>query len=201
VAATERDESWCWFALRAERPADAAAAAAVHRPDGECLGVLTAWEPGADPPGAMKIDARAIDPGGQQASASLVLAPEGTWLPFDDPAVSHAIRDVLLGRPADVLSTLLRDDFRFVGAIHRGTSVAGSGTHVAGTFQLPRVVPVAQQTPVPAPAGAVEFDLRADRPDLALFPRRKWVSATRDAVREVADHRHARERRTSALTA
>ncbi|MDQ3276069.1 MAG: winged helix-turn-helix domain-containing protein, partial [Actinomycetota bacterium] len=42
------------------------------------------------------------------------------------------------------------------------TSVAGSGTHVAGTFQLPRVVPVAQQTPVPAPAGAVEFDLRAD---------------------------------------
>ncbi|MDQ2788264.1 MAG: PLP-dependent aminotransferase family protein [Actinomycetota bacterium] len=67
------------------------------------------------------------------------------------------------------------------------TSFPGSGTHVAATFQLPRVEPVAQQTPIPAPAAAVEFDLRADRPDLALFPRRKWVAATRDAVRELAD--------------
>lgn len=117
MAATERSESWCWFALRAERPADAAAAAAVHRPNGDCLGVLAAWEPGAHPTEAMKIDARAIDPNGEEASVSLVLAPERTWLPFDDPAVSHAIRAVLLGRPADVLSTLLRDDFRFVGAI------------------------------------------------------------------------------------
>ena len=67
------------------------------------------------------------------------------------------------------------------------TSHAGSGTHVAATFQLPRIEPVSQQTPVPAPAAVVELDLRADRPDLALFPRRKWASATRDAVRDLAD--------------
>jgi len=42
--------------------------------------------------------------------------------------VSHAIRDVLLGRPADVLSTLLRDDFRFVGAI---TAVRGHEDRLA----------------------------------------------------------------------
>jgi GntR family transcriptional regulator/MocR family aminotransferase len=67
------------------------------------------------------------------------------------------------------------------------TSSAGSGTHVAATLQLPRIEPVAQQTPNPAPAGVVAFDLRADQPDLSLFPRRKWVTATRDAVRELAD--------------
>ncbi|MGH3984625.1 MAG: PLP-dependent aminotransferase family protein [Pseudonocardiaceae bacterium] len=67
------------------------------------------------------------------------------------------------------------------------TSVAGSGTHVAATFQLPRVEPVTQQPPIPAPAGIIEFDLRADPPDLALFPRRKWASATRDAVRDLTD--------------
>jgi DNA-binding transcriptional MocR family regulator len=67
------------------------------------------------------------------------------------------------------------------------TSSPGSGTHVAATFQLPRIEPVAQQPPIPAPAAVVEFDLRAGQPDLSLFPRRKWVTATRDAVRELAD--------------
>ncbi|MEO7195718.1 MAG: PLP-dependent aminotransferase family protein [Pseudonocardiaceae bacterium] len=67
------------------------------------------------------------------------------------------------------------------------TSNPSSGTHVAATFQLPRVGPASHQTPIPAPVTAVEFDLRADWPDLSLFPRRKWVAATRDAVRELAD--------------
>lgn len=67
-------------------------------------------------------------------------------------------------------------------------SQSGSGTHVAATFQLPRVEPLPQETPAPAPASLVEFDLRADRPDPALFPRRKWVSATRDALHDLADH-------------
>jgi GntR family transcriptional regulator/MocR family aminotransferase len=58
------------------------------------------------------------------------------------------------------------------------TGNPGSGTYVAATFQLPRVEPVAQQTPIPAPAGVVAFDLRAGQPDLSLFPRRKWVTAT-----------------------
>ncbi|MDQ2788262.1 MAG: PLP-dependent aminotransferase family protein [Actinomycetota bacterium] len=67
------------------------------------------------------------------------------------------------------------------------TSQAGSGTHVTATFQLPRLEPLAHLTPTPAPAVAVDFDLRADRPDLSLFPRRKWVAATRDAMRDLAD--------------
>ncbi|MDQ2706772.1 MAG: PLP-dependent aminotransferase family protein, partial [Actinomycetota bacterium] len=67
------------------------------------------------------------------------------------------------------------------------TSNPGSGTQVSATFQLPRVAPVARQTPIPAPAATVEFDLRAELPDLSLFPRRKWVAATRDAMRDIAD--------------
>lgn len=67
------------------------------------------------------------------------------------------------------------------------TANLGSGTHVAATFLLPQVQPVAAPTAVAAPAVAVEFDLRADRGDLSLFPRRTWVAATRDAVRDLAD--------------
>lgn len=120
----EGDGSWCWFALCAERPVGATAAAQLHGPDGEHLGVLAAWAPDADPPpGAAKIDSRAIDPDGTAASASLVLAPDGRWMPFDDPAVSQAIRTVLVLPPVEVFSTLLLDDFRFVGAI---TAVRGS---------------------------------------------------------------------------
>ncbi len=120
----EGGRSWCWFALCTQQPAGATAAAPLHGPDGAHLGVLAAWAPDADPPpGAAKIDARAIDPDGAAASASLVLAPEGRWMPFDDPAVSQAIRAVLVLPSADVLSTLLLDDFRFVGAI---TAVRGS---------------------------------------------------------------------------
>lgn len=124
MASTVRSASWCWFALCAQHPADATATATVRTADGVFLGTLAAWESDADPPPtASKIDARAIDPHGEEAIASLVLAPDGLWLPFDDPAVSHAIRAVLQLCPPDAFSTLLRDDFRFVGAI---TAMRGS---------------------------------------------------------------------------
>lgn len=63
----------------------------------------------------------------------------------------------------------------------------GSGTHVGSTVHLLAAPPVPQQAPVPVETTAVAFDLRADRPDLSLFPRRNWVSATRDAVRDLGD--------------
>lgn len=67
------------------------------------------------------------------------------------------------------------------------TGQSGSGTRVAETFQVPRTEPVPAESPASAPRELVEFDLRADRPDPALFPRRKWISATRGAVHELAD--------------
>ena len=87
-------------------------------PDDGSVGVLAAWQADDEPhPGAVKIDPRSIDADGDAAWASLVLAPRGTWLLFDDVAVSHAIRSVLAGAPVDVVSTFVTGDDRFVGAI------------------------------------------------------------------------------------
>ncbi len=117
---------WKWLGIVAARPVDAIAAATLHRVDGAPLGLLAAWEPDAAPVHhAVKIDGRALDPRSEPALASLVLAPPGIYLPFDDLAVSSAMRKVLQGRDADVVSTLLLGDDRFVGGL---TAVRGGDT-------------------------------------------------------------------------
>ncbi len=117
--------SWCWFARRDERPEAAFASAAVTELDASPAGFLAAWAGTDDEPeGAVRIDARAIDPDGAEAVISLSLAPTGVALLFDDPAVSHAIRAVLQMPPADALSTLSKGDAHFVGAV---TVVHGDG--------------------------------------------------------------------------
>lgn len=118
--------SWCWLARCTERPSGVLASAAVRDRDGRAVGFLAAWAHDADPPErAAKVDPRAIDADGQEALVSLVLAADGAWLPFDDPAVSGAIRAVLALPAPDVLSTLLLGDDRFVGAL---TAVHGPVT-------------------------------------------------------------------------
>ena len=47
----------------------------------------------------------------------LVLAPPGVRLPFDDPAVAGARRAVLAGPRLRLVSTLLRGDSVFAGAL------------------------------------------------------------------------------------
>ena len=71
----------------------------------------------SEPEGAARIDARAVDPDGEQAWISLVWTPGGVSLLFDDVAVSHAIRSVLAMLAPDALSTLSQGDDRFVGAV------------------------------------------------------------------------------------
>jgi hypothetical protein len=112
--------SWRWIDLVDERPADAfAAAPARHAGSRAPARWLAAWDRRARPtPGALRIDARAIDPGGGAARVSLVRPPEGIALPFDDPAVAQARRDVLARSvPLAVVSTLLRDATRFMGSL------------------------------------------------------------------------------------
>lgn len=111
--------SWCWFALCPAGRDDALASAAIETLDGEPVGVLVAWpaDAGALPENTAKIDARAIDPHGPAGTASLVLPRRGGWLPFDDPAVSQAMRTALLLPPVEVLSTLVVGNDRFVGAL------------------------------------------------------------------------------------
>lgn len=107
----------CWLALCDTLPAGALASAPFTDVGGE-VGLLAAFEDQDQPvPGAVKVDPRAVDPDGGAGWASLVLAPEAAWLLFDDPAVSAAMRAVLVGPPVDVVSTLVTGDDRFVGSI------------------------------------------------------------------------------------
>jgi hypothetical protein len=109
---------WYWFAFLPDQPADAFATAPAFRADGAQLGFLATWRVGAGrkPVGALGIDARAIDRGGEPAWISLALAPERLRILFDDPAICQAMRVVLAGPAADVMSTLVRDPSTIGGA-------------------------------------------------------------------------------------
>ena len=110
--------SRCWLALLEGTAEGADAAAPASTIDGDRAGTLAAWRRQAKPVrDALRVDERLIDPDGQPAWISLVLPPPGVRLPFDDPAVQQARRLVLLHPFAAAVSTLLRDDSHFEGAI------------------------------------------------------------------------------------
>lgn len=104
--------NWCWLARTVTAPGSALAAASLSTG-----GYLAAFPFDCEPPGERKIDARAIDPVGKPALASLVLSPDGLTVPFDDPAVSEALRAALAAPWPDVLSTLVVGSSRFAGAL------------------------------------------------------------------------------------
>jgi len=116
--------SWAWFDFGAVPTAASLASAETWSVDGRAAGFLTAWSAEVEQPTptAAKIDARAIDAAGDGGWVSLVIAPPGLFLPFDDPAVAHATRMVLAMAPADVFSTLVEGDDRCRGAL---TAVTG----------------------------------------------------------------------------
>ena len=110
--------SRCWLALVEGQAPGADAAARALTLDGFPAGTLAAWHRRAKPVReALRVDGRLIDPDGPAALVSLVLAPSGVRLAFDDPAVQQARRAVLLHPFPAAVSTLLRDDSHFEGAI------------------------------------------------------------------------------------
>jgi hypothetical protein len=111
--------SRCWLALIEDNAlAGADAAARAFTIDGRPAGTLAAWRRRAKPiRQALRVDERLIDPDGAPAWISLVLAPPGVRLPFDDLAVQRARRLVLMRPRTAGVSTLLRDDSHFEGAI------------------------------------------------------------------------------------
>jgi hypothetical protein len=117
--------SRCWLALVAGPAPGADAVASASTADGHPAGALAAWRRRAKPVReALRVDERLIDPDGSAAWISLVLPPSGVRLPFDDPAVQQARRQVLLHPFAAAVSTLLRDDSHFEGAITVAHSAA-----------------------------------------------------------------------------
>jgi hypothetical protein len=110
--------SRCWLALVDGPAPNADATAAAFTLDGAAAGTLAAWRRPSKPiRQALRVDERLIDPGGAPALISLVIAPRGVRLPFDDPAVQQARRLVLMHSHPEAVSTLLRDDSHFEGAI------------------------------------------------------------------------------------
>lgn len=113
--------SYCWLRRAGARPDGALAWARLWTLEGAEAGGLAAWAASAgasvDDAAAVKIDARAVDPTGPAGYASLTWAPEGSWLPFDDVAVSGSIRRVLAGPSCDLVSALSQSDSRFLGAL------------------------------------------------------------------------------------
>jgi hypothetical protein len=109
--------TWAWFA-QVEAPDGADLAAPATELDGTPAGFLAAWRGRAKPlRTARRIHASVLDAGGGPATVSLVLPPAGVRLAFDDVAVQQARRAVLLGRPADAISTLLTDASHFEGSV------------------------------------------------------------------------------------
>ena len=103
--------SWLWFDICPDPATGTVASARVSDANGTPRGVLCAWASDQDrpTPAAVKVDSRAIDPSGEPGSVSLVLAPDGLYLPFDDPAVAHGQDHPGGVPPADVCSTLVDD--------------------------------------------------------------------------------------------
>ena len=121
-------DGWCWLALVDGDAAGADAAAEAMDTTGKTVGVLSAWRRHAKPVRhALRADERIVDADGREAVVSLVLAPPGAAVLFDDPAVQQARRTVLADwRPPAVLTTLLRDASHFAGALtaRRGEDAA-----------------------------------------------------------------------------
>lgn len=112
-----RSAGWVWLARTEARPEGAVATAPLTT-GGQPAGWLAAWPAGRKPvPGAVRADARVVDPDGAAASISFVLLPRDRAPLFDDPAVSGALRRVLAGPPPDAVSTFVRDSSHFAGAV------------------------------------------------------------------------------------
>jgi hypothetical protein len=113
--------SRAWLALLDAPAAHATAQARLRDRAGRPAGWLAVWQRRSKPlAAALRIDGRMIDADGEATWISLVLPPAGVRLPFDDLAVQHARRAVLAAPPMDAVSTLLRDDSHFEGAITAG---------------------------------------------------------------------------------
>lgn len=110
--------TWCWIARLPDEVDGALASAQLSDVDGSPAGWLAAWPAGRKPvAGAVRADARLIDPGGLAGWFSIVLIDRDRAPLFDDPSVSGALRAVLAGSPPDAVSTLVVDSSHFAGAV------------------------------------------------------------------------------------
>ena len=138
--------------------------AAAVRPLTVSQRTLRHGDGGGKPVREATVDGRQSDFDGAPAWTSLVLVPSGVRLPFDDLAVQEARRVVLRRCFPAAVSTLLRDDSHFEGAI----TVAHSPDAGAWLREDPfaRIFPL-QADPRCRPESSALPPLRPDRPSSA----------------------------------
>lgn len=109
---------------------------------------------------------RLIDADGEPCVVSHVRAT--ARVPMDDPALQHARRTLLAGRPFDAVATLLHDDAHFAASIlvARGAQVARLDEDpFARLFVAERIdVPAGVLGRTPWPAGPVIERYGSDNP-------------------------------------
>jgi hypothetical protein len=112
--------TYLWLAIADHELPDGAIARVSAIPlDGGVPLHLAAWLLADRPKGlrVAKVAAGFVDPAGPAALVSLVLVPRGVRVPFDDQAVIGARRASLTYWPWRALSTLVRGDSEFAGAV------------------------------------------------------------------------------------
>jgi hypothetical protein len=102
-----------WIGLVDDEPRNARLSARVEEG-----GWLAVWDDeAAKPDSAWHVDPRVVDPEGAEAVVALAAAPAGVSIPFDDPAVTGAIRSALSSEPARLCTTLMTDDGGYAGVL------------------------------------------------------------------------------------
>lgn len=107
-----------WLVVAAEPTPGSPLAAAPARAHDGSEHVLSVWPLDTRPRGRVsKVSLAIVDRSGPAGRVSLVRAPQGVRVIFDDPAVAQARRDVLSGPSPRFVSTLVRGDSIFDGAV------------------------------------------------------------------------------------
>ena len=102
-----------WLALVENEPRNAVLQAPVRNG-----GWLAVWDDVRQrPKTAWRIDPRVLDDEGPEVEVALAAGDPGVSLPFDDPAVTGAIRSALSSEPAAVCTTLMDDSGRYAGVL------------------------------------------------------------------------------------
>lgn len=162
-------DTYLWFGvLDGEAPEGAVARTQATPIAGGPAVHLAAWPESARSQGARvaKVAAGFVDPAGAAATVSLVIVPRGVRVPFDDQSVIGARRASLDYWPWRALSTLVRGDSEFAGAVSAVEAGAPMPADPFARIAPSRVlsVPAGFVGRMPTPAGPVLERYGSSRP-------------------------------------
>ena len=148
--------TWRWLDVVDERPADAEGAVALQHRDRTEAGFLAWWPKSPQRPRrALRVDERLLAGGGDARWISWCRFDDDASLPFDDGAVTGALRRRLIDPWPEAVSTLLVDWSRIGGAITTGITAHDAAIDPFARVFTRRLLRIQPGTlgPIPAPTG------------------------------------------------